>query len=866
MGRHLVQHCKTFSQSIQKCEVDLKSLPEGPTWSLIEELVAEEKVSRLSQAVISQPLCTALQIALVDLLKTVGMEFAAVVGHSSGETGAAYAAGLLSRRHAMGIAYYRGQVAHLAKGPGGKAGGMIAAALTFQDAKSLCSEARFKGRGQILFPGAGYVSIAVEASKAFVQGRPIKLVEARDMNIPKALVIGEDKGVEVVFTMRSQTLHTSVSDGSSLEAEFVACSCSYERVLDKTCDARLFIHLGPTGSEDLPANPISQTELTPLDTDRFYRAVSEIDLGYDGAFRALHSISRSWGHAKASASWSSDDIAIGCSLHPAVLDVAFQVGLGTFLSTAEKSMRSPLLPVGIRRAFINPNQNYEDEPGSTNIEIEAMMSTANAGVVEVDISLCAKKTNETQSCGIQIDGLILKAIAEPQPSEDRNLFVKTIWDVDSAYGLAVTPPTPANEAASSTVIDACERITLFYMQNLIRELSAQDLKSASWYHQELFSYIHTTLSTTREKRHAILREGWLDDDRETILKLIDEHPESVDIEMLVAVELPHGNMHYLDFDRPEAWNADVLVRHVLLMAFTLASSTTTQEMLWSEEPEVLVKGDEILVPRIVPDHVANETLNAKRRKISKLVTTERITIDSSDPSSQLPQLLTGDSLSVPERYTAVDVKFSLALQTGVENPCFLCFGRVQSSGQLADVGEVLVLSAIDSSTVVAPTESLLECCDAQAINGESLVGTASALIALQVVRRVPQHGTTLVFGATVGMAHAISAVAAGTGHSILFVAVDSVDEKNREDWIMLHPRAAARVARRLIPKDTSLVINLSKENLETIVEFLPCFASFRPMILEVFFTNLARRSLLYWAKRMTRTIHQPKKKPANYLP
>lgn len=146
MGRHLVQHCKTFSQSIQKCEVDLKSLPEGPTWSLIEELVAEEKVSRLSQAVISQPLCTALQIALVDLLKTVGMEFAAVVGHSSGETGAAYAAGLLSRRHAMGIAYYRGQVAHLAKGPGGKAGGMIAAALTFQDAKSLCSEARFKGR------------------------------------------------------------------------------------------------------------------------------------------------------------------------------------------------------------------------------------------------------------------------------------------------------------------------------------------------------------------------------------------------------------------------------------------------------------------------------------------------------------------------------------------------------------------------------------------------------------------------------------------------------------------------------------------------------------------------------------------------
>ncbi|KAM0331382.1 hypothetical protein ACHAQA_003055 [Verticillium albo-atrum] len=390
-------------------------------------------------------------------------------------------------------------------------------------------------QGQVLFPGAGYVSLALEASKAFVHGRSIKLFEVRDMRIPKALVIGEDKGVEVLFTVRSKTLHTTVADGSILEAEFVAYSCSDERILDKTCDGQLLIHLGPTGPGNLPSNPISQAELASLGTDRFYRAVSEIELDYDGVFRTLHSISRSWGHAKASASWSRGDLDIGCSLHPALLDVAFQVGLGTFLSTAEKSMGSPYLPIGIKRAIIDPNQSYKDDAGSTNIDIEAMMATANASVVEVDISVCAKAENETQSCGIQIDGLILKAIAEPQPSEDRNLFVKTTWDVDCAYGMTALPPVTSDTVDPLATIDACERVTLFYMQNLIRELSSKELESAPWHHQELIRFILTTLSIVREGKHAIICKEWLDDDRDTITKLVDSHPDNVDIEMLVAV-------------------------------------------------------------------------------------------------------------------------------------------------------------------------------------------------------------------------------------------------------------------------------------------------------------------------------------------
>ena len=58
----------------------------------------------------SQPLCTALQIALVELLKSFCIVPAAVVGHSSGEIAAAYATGAVSLDSACRIAYHRGRL------------------------------------------------------------------------------------------------------------------------------------------------------------------------------------------------------------------------------------------------------------------------------------------------------------------------------------------------------------------------------------------------------------------------------------------------------------------------------------------------------------------------------------------------------------------------------------------------------------------------------------------------------------------------------------------------------------------------------------------------------------------------------------
>lgn len=79
--------------------------------TLLDKLQLEENSSAIDNPGLAQPLCTALQIAVVDLLASWDMFPTAVAGHSSGEIAAAYCAGSISHESAMEIVYYRGLLA-----------------------------------------------------------------------------------------------------------------------------------------------------------------------------------------------------------------------------------------------------------------------------------------------------------------------------------------------------------------------------------------------------------------------------------------------------------------------------------------------------------------------------------------------------------------------------------------------------------------------------------------------------------------------------------------------------------------------------------------------------------------------------------
>ncbi|KAK0701265.1 hypothetical protein B0H67DRAFT_655916 [Lasiosphaeris hirsuta] len=107
MGRQLL-HSRPAFRALERAREHLSRL--GCSWDLVSELCRPKADSHINEPAYAQPLSTAIQIALVDLLAEFDVVPTAVVGHSSGEIAAAYAAGLLSLEDAMAAAYFRGKL------------------------------------------------------------------------------------------------------------------------------------------------------------------------------------------------------------------------------------------------------------------------------------------------------------------------------------------------------------------------------------------------------------------------------------------------------------------------------------------------------------------------------------------------------------------------------------------------------------------------------------------------------------------------------------------------------------------------------------------------------------------------------------
>ncbi|KAI1125350.1 polyketide synthase [Nemania abortiva] len=138
MAKELLSQSRHFHDTIRSLDTVLRALPApyAPSWTLEQTLLDSPDTSRINDVTRSQPICTAVQIGLVDLLRTYGVQPTAVVGHSSGEIAAAYAAGLLNASQAIQVAYFRGY----AVGELRSQGLMMAAGIGTELAKSLIEE------------------------------------------------------------------------------------------------------------------------------------------------------------------------------------------------------------------------------------------------------------------------------------------------------------------------------------------------------------------------------------------------------------------------------------------------------------------------------------------------------------------------------------------------------------------------------------------------------------------------------------------------------------------------------------------------------------------------------------------------------
>ncbi|KAI0141789.1 putative hybrid NRPS/PKS enzyme [Xylariaceae sp. FL1272] len=243
MGADLIRSSEFFAKRILDLEKSLAALPEAdrPQWSLTKELLAGKETSRLSEAAFSQPLCTAIQVALVDLLRTAGINFTTVVGHSSGEIAAAYAADFLSGEDAIRVAYYRGLYTSLADGGSGQKGAMMAVGTSWEDAHDLINLRTFKGR----------LAVAAHNSPASVtmSGDADAIVHA------KKIFDEEKKFARLLQVDQAYHSHHMLPCGDTYVGALRACGVRVKTERDTSC-----VWYSSVSGSDVPVAPVEEIQ------------------------------------------------------------------------------------------------------------------------------------------------------------------------------------------------------------------------------------------------------------------------------------------------------------------------------------------------------------------------------------------------------------------------------------------------------------------------------------------------------------------------------------------------------------------------------------------------------------------------------
>ena len=143
MGKELIEEFPSFRHTIQDLDAILQTLPERPSWTLVNAILEPKATSQINHVTRSQPVCTAVQIALVNLLAQWGVYPQGVIGHSSGEIAAAYTSGRLSSAQAITTAYYRVYV--VGKSETTVTGAMMATGLSKDEANAEIAQLNIQG-------------------------------------------------------------------------------------------------------------------------------------------------------------------------------------------------------------------------------------------------------------------------------------------------------------------------------------------------------------------------------------------------------------------------------------------------------------------------------------------------------------------------------------------------------------------------------------------------------------------------------------------------------------------------------------------------------------------------------------------------
>ncbi|PCD25242.1 hypothetical protein AU210_014350 [Fusarium oxysporum f. sp. radicis-cucumerinum] len=385
-------------------------------------------------------------------------------------------------------------------------------------------------QGMALFPTSGYMAMAIQAAMEIAGSRPVKLVEIRDLVIPRALTIEENNpGIESIFSVKKIGGHV---DEDVFYGEFSChtCPAEVEATLERNCTGLITIDFGEPSDYDLPPRALGKSGITPVDTQEYYDSLLNIGLNYQGLFRGLKSVQRTMGYATTKATWDKSEVGDQYVMHPGPLDVAFHSIIAAMCTPLSGALWAPYLPVKIDRLAIAPNTNYEGVPGEINFDVDTFITETTSNTFRGDVHIISPDGKT----GLQAEGLTLKLFTEASSSDDRHMFSKTIWRadiLDSSENLDEINP----DEQELDLAEAIDRTSFYFIRKTFDHLSDTDVQDWKWFHQAFYKAAKEVLQETRDEKHPTAQKEWFDDTEELIQEYKDKYPEQADLKLIHAV-------------------------------------------------------------------------------------------------------------------------------------------------------------------------------------------------------------------------------------------------------------------------------------------------------------------------------------------
>ncbi|KAL8974635.1 MAG: hypothetical protein Q9197_001123 [Variospora fuerteventurae] len=389
-------------------------------------------------------------------------------------------------------------------------------------------------QGQTVFPAAGYVAMAVEAARTLAADRSVELFELHNLTIPRAITFEEDvnSGVEILITLTAITAHNLHDQTSTADFSCYSCaSAGADQEMELMASGSVKVIFGAPSVAALASTPLDVSNMSSIDTNRFYASLGKLGYGYYDNFRGMSSLKRRLNQSSVLVGtypYTDDDLAVYL-VHPTLLDVAFQASMLAYSAPGDERLWSLHVPTSIGRIRVNPKLCLSLPTSGSRVPVSAILADTKEFYASIDLF-----SEDGQQGMVQVEDLTIKPLAPATKADDRRLFSHTLFDVAAPDGTSIVRDIRPS-ADEVDLASVCERVCYHYLRQWKSEITDDEWTSSQPHHLSLRDYMNHTLSTVSSGKHPCIKKTWSKDTPEEIHSLIISYPDNVDVKLISAV-------------------------------------------------------------------------------------------------------------------------------------------------------------------------------------------------------------------------------------------------------------------------------------------------------------------------------------------